>query len=509
MSSDFDLSAELELRTLENIRSSRVAVARKKANAGQRDAAAAEAVRPGADYRLDEPLMPNRPYVSLRTVAFSLRGGFLVRPLAIALLLGAAGALISQFEEQFPAVRAWVPRALFPSQADPQVAQTILATIATSTMTVVSIVFAILLMTLTLASTQFSPRILVNFVRDQVTQWTLGMFLGAFCYCIAALPAARSLPQPFAPVLTTSVAMALAPLCVGLLIYFIYHISNAISVNHIVDRVARETELVIDELMPEPRRPLQRPERPGSFPGPLDVAVASERSGYIRFIDIERLRGLAKQYGVAIRIERRVGHFVPEGATLMRLTRGDRITAERRAQLLSTVDLGPTRTLQQDVEFGVVQIVDIGLRAISPAVNDPTTAISCVDQLSSILIRWMGRVPPHSFYYDPPHVLRVAVPWIDLDGLLDLAVEQIRHYAESDAAVSLRLIRALSDMRVAVDDPEIAARLVERGRKIVAACAGQVQADDLDRLSLRLRRLEGGAFSQDSVWRPSLRASAP
>ena len=235
--------------------------------------------------------MFDRFLVSLRSVAYRLRGGFLVRPLAIALLLGAAGAFLSELEEAFPAARDWVPQALFPSHADPQVAQTILATIATSTMTVVSIVFAILLMTLTLASTQFSPRILINFVRDQATQWTLGMFLGTFCYCIAALPAARAAPQPFVPVLTVAVAMALAPLCVGVLIYFIHHISNAISVNHIVDRIARETEIVIDELMPELRKPFQHAENAGSFAGPLDVAIAKSA---IRLHPIYRHRAAAR-----------------------------------------------------------------------------------------------------------------------------------------------------------------------------------------------------------------------
>src|SRR5277367_2044191 len=111
-------------------------------------------------------------------------------------------------------------------------AQVIFGAIAGSIMTVVSIVFAILLMTLTLASTQFSPRILVNFVRDRTTQWTLGLFLGTFSYCIAALPAARALPHPFAPVATTTGAMVLALVCVGWLIYFINHISRSISVNH-------------------------------------------------------------------------------------------------------------------------------------------------------------------------------------------------------------------------------------------------------------------------------------
>ena len=119
------------------------------------------------------------PLLALQ-VMYNLRGGFLVRPLAIALALGTAGAVFSWLEEEFPAVSDWVPRTLFPSHADPQIAQVILGDIGAATMTVVSIVFAILLMTLTLASMQFSPRIIVGFARDGVTQWTLGIFLGTF-----------------------------------------------------------------------------------------------------------------------------------------------------------------------------------------------------------------------------------------------------------------------------------------------------------------------------------------
>src|SRR5271168_1817357 len=221
----------------------------------------------------------------LRQVTYNLRGGFLVRPLAIALALGCAGALLSWLEENFPWVSDMVPKALFPSHADPQVTQFILGGIATSIMTVVSIVFAILLMTLTLASMQFSPRIIVSFSRDRVTQWTLGIFLGTFSYCMAALPAARSLPRPFAPVATVLGAMLLALVCVGLLLFFIHHISQAISVNHIVDRIAEETEAMIDEVMPRPHR-LNRLNRSEPLrPSLDDVAVASDDSGYIRFID--------------------------------------------------------------------------------------------------------------------------------------------------------------------------------------------------------------------------------
>ena len=198
--------------------------------------------------------MNKRLPLLVRHVMYNLRGGFLVRPLIIAVSLGCVGAVLSWLEETEPALSAWIPAVLFPSQADPQVAQVILGGIAASIMTVVSIVFAILLMTLTLASMQFSPRIIVSFVRDRVTQWTLGIFLGTFCYCLAALPAARSVPKPFAPVATVLGAMLLSLVCVGWLLFFIHHISQAINVNQIVDRIASETVAMIDEMMPHPRR---------------------------------------------------------------------------------------------------------------------------------------------------------------------------------------------------------------------------------------------------------------
>jgi uncharacterized membrane protein len=270
-----------------------------------------------------------------------------------------------------------VPGALFPTHADPQVAQVILAGIAASIMTVVSIVFAILLMTLTLASMQFSPRIIVSFSRDRVTQWTLGIFLGTFLYCMGALPAARSQPHPFAPVGAVLGAMFLSIVCVAWLLFFIHHISHAISVNHIVDRIASETEAVIDDLMPEPRRltRLINVEFSPEFP---ETPILSRTSGYIRFIETKRLVSLAKANRVKVRVLRRVGQFVPEGAPLVMVTKGDRISPEEAGDLCAAFDLGAARTLQQDVEFGVLQIVDIALKAISPAVKDPTTAITVV-----------------------------------------------------------------------------------------------------------------------------------
>jgi uncharacterized membrane protein len=426
----------------------------------------------------------------VRHVMYNLRGGFLVRPLTIALALGGAGAVLSWLEEAVPGFGAWVPKTLFPSHADPQVAQIILAGIAASIMTVVSIVFAILLMTLTLASMQFSPRIIVSFARDRVTQWTLGIFLGTFSYCMAALPAARSVPHPFAPVVTVLGAMLLALICVGWLLFFIHHISQAISVNHIVDRIASETEAIIDEMMPHPRRPARVADTDRIDQTTWNAPISSCVPGYLRYIDIERLVSLAKSYRVKIQILRRVGHFVPAGIPLVMVYKGERLSAEGIAGLHAAFDFGPSRTLQQDIEFGVLQIVDIALKAISPAVNDPSTAISCVDQLSRILIRFASREPPESVLYDPPGVARVSILWPDFERLLDAAFEQVRMYSKSDVAVSLRMLRALGDIASATPDQAYRELLAQRGRRIIAGCAEELGEEEMKKMRVRAAALE-------------------
>ncbi len=435
--------------------------------------------------------MQKRLPLVFRHITYNLRGGFLLRPLAIAASLGALGAALSWLEQVYPVFNNWMPSILFPSRTDPAAAQAILSDIATSLMTVVSIVFAILLMTLTLASTQFSPRILINFSRDRTTQRVLGIFLGTFCYCIAALPAVRTTPHPFAPVLTVMGAMILAVVCVGGLLYFIHHISHAISVNFIVDRIAAETEDVIREIMPSPRRPAEA-EIPGQISSiPWDSSVVSEVSGYVRVIDVNRLFTLAKTYRVQAQVLRRVGHFIPAGVPLLRISKSDRLPAGAVDAFRAAFDVGPSRTLQQDIEFGVLQIVDIALRAISPAVNDPSTAINGIDQLSRILIQFALRHEPATVMYDLPGEPRLIVPWIDFEGLLESAFEQIRHYGQSDIAVSLRLLRALGDIASGCDLEQFGQLLIERGRRIVegfAAAYPPQQKKDLEQRLLLLQQ---------------------
>jgi uncharacterized membrane protein len=432
--------------------------------------------------------------ILVRSAMYALRGGFLIRPLVIALVLGVAGAVLSSLEEKIPGIGNWIPNVLFPSRGDASVAQVILASVATSIMTVVSIVFAILLMTLTLASTQFSPRILVSFVRDRTTQWTLGVFLGTFSYCMAALPAARALPHPFVPVATVTGAMLLALVCAAWLILFINHISQSINVNHIVDRIAGETEMVIDELMPFPRSPYMV-EKPNEVFSTSEggAAVLSPQSGYIRYINVQHLVALARDYGICLYLERRVGQFVPAGVPIMRVSKLERTPVERQRHLIAAFDIGPTRTMQQDVEFGIIQIVDIALRAMSPAINDPSTAISCVDHLSRIMIRWISRASPPTHHYAPPHILRLVIPWMTFDGLLDTAFEQIRHYAAADITVSLRLMRAYNDIAATTSHGDQHIKLIDRARRVATGCAAHLPKDDLVKLTQRLAAIEARA----------------
>jgi uncharacterized membrane protein len=284
--------------------------------------------------------------------------------------------------------------------------------------------------------------------------------------------------------------MLLALACVGWLLFFIHHISQSISVSHIVDRIAAETEAIIDGMMPWPHRPDGRIESEPMDLASWDTAVLSETSGYIRFIDMPKLLALSSHFHVKVRVLRRVGQFVPAGTPVFMIYKAERLPAEDRAELLSVVDLGPSRTLQQDVEFGVLQIVDIALKAISPAVNDPSTGVTCVDQLSRILIRFASREPPEALLYNPPGVARVSIPWVDFDRLLAAAFEQIRLYSSTDLAVSLRMLRALGNIAGSTPDAAYRHSLCEEGRRIVAGCAEKLGPGELEPMRARLAVLE-------------------
>jgi len=428
--------------------------------------------------------------VGLSHVVRELRGGFVLRPGAITIALAATAIGLATLEERITPIRAWSDflDRIFPPE--PEAAHVVLGTIAGSMITVVSVVYSILLVVLTFASTQFSPRVLVAFVEDRVSQTTLGVFVGTFTYCLLTLPAVRSQPEPFVPSIAVIVAIVLAIACLACLLYFIHHMAERIQASHVVDRVAVETERVLDKLFP---RPLDGPPMPTEdIPDPIGhgVPVLATRSGYIRSVDESSLLAAARAADATVRVDRAIGHFVMEGTPLFQAEPADRATDALRTAALGAFDIGPARTMVQDVEFGILQIVDIALKAISPAVNDPTTALTCIDQLGRILVRAAMRRPPISTLRDPDGRARVVLPRTSFPRLLDVAFSQIGHYGKADVAVPLRMMRVLAELAVATRHRPYAQAIRDQARRLSDACTQGFPDADRDELNVRLAAVE-------------------
>jgi len=417
-----------------------------------------------------------------------LRGGFVTRPGAITLALAALAVGLTAAEERITAVKVWSDflDRIFPPE--PEAAYVVLGTIAGSMITVVSVVYSILLVVLTFASTQFSPRVLVAFVEDRVSQTTLGVFIGTFTYCLLTLPAVRSQPRPFVPSIAVIVAIILAIACLVCLLYFIHHMALSIQASHVVDRIARETERDVDELFAGPLIDFSAKEVPDLVPG--GTPVLAPRSGYIRTIDESSLLMAARSSDTALRIHRYIGQFVIEGTPVLHASPPERVTESLCSACLKSVTIGPARSMQQDVEFGILQIVDIALKAMSPAVNDPTTALTCIDHLGRVLMRAALRQPPLSTLCDPDGTPRVILRRTSFPRLLDVAFSQISHYGKTDVAVPLRLMRVLSELGSATRHAPYAMAVLGQARRLAAGCADGFPDADRAELNERLAAVE-------------------
>jgi uncharacterized membrane protein len=411
-------------------------------------------------------------------LGWDIRGSLLVRPFAVMVGGIALAEILPALEA---AGRLRLPTALAALLAtEPGSAQVVLATLAGSMITVVSVVYTILVVALTLASMQFSPRILSSFLRHTSTQWTLGLVVGTFAFCVLVLRSLRVDP-PFVPLASLALAVMLVLASLSALVWFIHHIANGIQANHLVDRLAAETEPVIDEVWtttPQPEAPA---------PNVSGMGIPSNRSGYIQLIDTNGLRRLAGR-GLVVVVERGMGRFVSVGAILARVDPPAAAPPDVAVVVRDAFDLGPVRTFQEDVEWGFRQIVDIALKAISPAINDPSTAATCIDHLTRLLTRALKRFPP-------PRVERhgsgtLVLPHTTAVDLIDLAFEQLRQYSRGDMAVSLRLLRAFAEVGEATAEPAIHDRLKSHARLLETAVRPSFAPMDCDELNRRLAAVE-------------------
>jgi uncharacterized membrane protein len=293
-------------------------------------------------------------------------------------------------------------------------ARGMLATIAGSMMTVVGVTFSMTLMTLALASSQYTSRILRNFMRDRVTQVVLGIFAGVFTYCLLVLRTIRGGDEGgFVPSLSVAVSVVLAIGGIGALIFFIHHIAASIQASSIIASVADETMAAVDRLFPGKLG--QGPDDDDENPSPLPLpepnwrAVTAPKNGYIQSVDNAALLRLAREHQTIVRMERGIGDFVVHNTPLASLALEDPPEEEIVAALRAAYSISRHRTLEQDSAFGIRQIVDMALRALSPSTNDTTTAVMCLDYLAAILAGLASRNIPSSHRYEEGGLRVIAI----------------------------------------------------------------------------------------------------
>lgn len=340
--------------------------------------------------------------------------------------------------------------------------------------TVAGLTFSITMLTLQLASSQFGPRILRNFLRDRGNQIVLGTYLATFIYCLLVLRTVRGTEEShFVPHIAVAGGVVLALASIAVLIYFIHHVANAIRIETLLEELAVETHATIDRLYPERigRNVGEHVEPARGFPADFAHrarAIPSCRAGYVQRIDPGELMDLAVKHDLVIRIDARPGQFVWDKQPLLSAYPSEQVSDQLADRLSSAVVLGPERTPEQDLEFSVRRIVEIAQRALSPGINDPTTALYCIDRLGEAFARLAERDIPSPLRMDEKGRVRVLTESADLQQLARPAFLAIARYANGDNDVSERLLATL-DALMQVSHADSAAELAKLRQELSAA----------------------------------------
>lgn len=376
-------------------------------------------------------------------------------------------------------------------------ASTILGTIAGSMITTAGVVFSLTLVALTLASNQFGPRLLRNFRRDTVTQFVIGSLVSTFLYCLLVLRTIRREDAGnFVPHLSVSFGVLFALVSLGVLIYFIHHIAVSIQADEVIARVAEELNRGIDRIFPKEigkggDRNAGEPTAP-RLPEPFDREarpIGAAEDGYLQLIDPDSLLRLAVREDALISVERRPGHYVVARSPLVRVWPPDRVIKSFTEEIHAAFVLGSSRTPVQDVEFSIDQLVEVAVRALSPGINDPFTAITCIDRIGSALCRLAGREMPSPYRFDEERELRVVAPTVTFTGVADAAFNQVRQSARSNAAVTIRLLETIGRVAAVAIRPGDRSALW-RHAEMTARGAYEGVPDEEDRLAIEERYRE-------------------
>lgn len=334
-------------------------------------------------------------------------------------------------------------------------ARTMLGAIANSTLSIAGVTFSITIAALTLASGQFGPRLLRSFIRDRSNQFVLGAFIGTFMYCLLVLRSVRGVEENrFVPHLAVTVAIALAVLCVGALIYFIHHISLSIQAAQVIANVGNEFDAAVERLFPRetgsgPRETAGVDEHRADHHIPADFErnsrpVMAQSGGYVQILDGDGLMKLAVQKGCILQLLHPPGALVIEGDALARVWPAERADEAMEKAVNAAFSFGMQRTDAQDALFPIDQLTEIAVRALSPGINDPFTAMMCLDRQGRALALLAKREIPSGLRYDDAGHLRVITQSLSFAQATDAAFDPIRHYGSSSAAVSGHILQIIA-----------------------------------------------------------------
>jgi uncharacterized membrane protein len=440
---------------------------------------------------------------SFRRVALrdALRGALWFLPTAALLVSLVLGLLLASVDVDEDSL-LW-PVA-FKGSADD--ARQILIVVGATMITVTGLVFSLTIVALQIASSQFSPRLLRNFLRDRGNQWVLAVFVSTFAYSTAGLQTVgedRAGGGDFVPRLAISGAMVFALASLAMLIYFINHLAHSIQIDHIMRDVERRTLEVIRTGEPEDvvvghDTDDGRASGPASGPATAsvdvrDVTVAAWSSGYVQSVDGEGLARLASERNVAFELRPHVGDYVVAGDPLLSVRAADGAWPTGAAavtELRPLVRVGIERTMEQDIAFGIRQLVDIALRALSPAINDPYTAVQATDHLTNILAVLADRPLTAWMLRDADGIVRLTVPRPGFIDYVDLACDQIRRFGAAEPGIITALTRLVAALAARVTDGDRRRGLARQARLLAADAEREIrQPADLVRVERDIARL--------------------
>lgn len=374
-----------------------------------------------------------------------LRTGFWFVPsMMIVLAIGLALWMLWLDERVDPGINASLPWAY---SGGPEGARSLLSTIAGSMITAASVTFSLASVAISIASQQYGSRVLRNFMRDRVTQFLLGTFVSTFVYSVLVVRSIRGseFSGGFVPAISVTVAIVLSVASLVLLVYFVHHVSTSIQASHIVSVIAQDLEKAVPILYPEMKKESSRDGRERSGIRNLPTTrISKEEAGYVRSVDLDGLVEIAKRCAVVIEILVKPGdHCLPFEE--LAVVRGASVLSEEdQQQCADAFVIGSERSALQDIRFQFQQLTDVTVRALSPGINDPFTAINAIDALAGAVFQLARSPRPLEERNDESGALRLIVATPRLEEVLHDTVGHIALYAAPDPFVMAALRRVLS-----------------------------------------------------------------